>query len=230
MLAKNTKAYASLRWAYQPVKQSVFEIKRLAAIPRHQRNLRKYMERSGFKGIQIGTGTCPHAGWLNTDVPGTPAEYSLDIEKRLPFADLSLDAIYGSEVIEHIPKESVSAFAREAYRVLKHGGALRLTTPNADAICAIYSDRNAIAQHGTTWLEGDFSPTIWLNAMFRSWGHQWIWSFESLAAILELAGFAIERAAPQQSKFEKLRGLETRYGTPAPAHCWSSSMIIEATK
>jgi len=47
---------------------------------------------------------------------------------RLPYADATFDLVCSLEVIEHV--EDQFAFVREAFRVLKDGGILLLSTPN----------------------------------------------------------------------------------------------------
>lgn len=49
----------------------------------------------------------------------------------LPFADGSVDNIYVSHVIEHVETTCVERFFREAWRVLKPGGVLRVACPDA---------------------------------------------------------------------------------------------------
>lgn len=51
-----------------------------------------------------------------------------DITSRLPFEDRSVDFIYCSEVVEHLP--SPESFFLELRRILKKGGYLLLTTMN----------------------------------------------------------------------------------------------------
>jgi SAM-dependent methyltransferase len=63
---------------------------------------------------------------------GQNFEYRLSDGLDLPFHDESLDVLFGVEAIEHVrfPKR----FLAEAYRVLKPGGQIVLTTPNRDAL------------------------------------------------------------------------------------------------
>jgi predicted SAM-dependent methyltransferase len=198
-----------------------------------------YLQGSGFKGLHIGAGTIRKQGWLNSDLPGAQnCDIGLDISEPLPFPDSSLHAIYGSEVIEHIPKERVQPFFKEALRVLKPKGVLRLTTPDLESICRIVLNQHeecTIAQLATTWLDssGKLTRDEWINAMFRSWGHQYIWDYESLAVQLQNAGFSAIRRAPPQvtlSKYAELADQETRYGISPPPFMWCFSVIIEAVK
>jgi SAM-dependent methyltransferase len=54
----------------------------------------------------------------------------LDLNRGLPFADSSSDAIYASHVWEHLYYEDAKVLTRECYRILKPGGVLRLVVPN----------------------------------------------------------------------------------------------------
>ncbi|MEO0509723.1 MAG: methyltransferase domain-containing protein [Verrucomicrobiota bacterium] len=53
----------------------------------------------------------------------------IDANEDLPYPDESYDLIWCSEVIEHL--EDPKHFRDEAFRMLKHGGQLLLTTPNS---------------------------------------------------------------------------------------------------
>lgn len=53
----------------------------------------------------------------------------MDVEKGLSFEDESFDLVFSTEVIEHLVQHDV--MLQEAYRVLRPGGRLVLSTPNS---------------------------------------------------------------------------------------------------
>lgn len=50
--------------------------------------------------------------------------------ERWPFEDSSVDEAVAEHVLEHLPGESFFHFMRELYRVLKPGGAVKVTLPH----------------------------------------------------------------------------------------------------
>lgn len=52
----------------------------------------------------------------------------VDLNKKLPFKDNEFDAVFCSEVVEHLP--IISVFLQECKRVIKKDGLLLLTTDN----------------------------------------------------------------------------------------------------
>ncbi len=230
--------YRMLRWAYQPVKVARRSAGWLLSKRAGRAKLNQYLAREGFKGLHVGCGPFYLNGWINTDLYGarSHADFSQDITKCFECADEVLDCIYAGEVIEHLPRNGCSTFLREALRVLRPGGVLRLTTPDIAECCRLYLGLNPhvkIEQFAAVWKEGRFSPENWLNSQFTDYGHQHLFSFEELSAKLLHTGFAaVTRCKPQQtaSRFSELRNLENRYGKDAPEWLWCRTMIVEATK
>lgn len=88
------------------------------------------------------------------------------------------------------------------------------------------------------WLDGEFSKKIWINAIFRSWGHQFIWSFDSLQNELIQVGFSdVWQSEPRktQSNIAQLTNLEQRHKKyhdcqTLPPQLYAFTLIVEAQK
>lgn len=228
--------YRVARWGWQPVKAVRDAVRWVAYKPRRTRTIRAFSG-AEFVGLQIGCGPHHKAGWINTDLLGNPVmDFPLDITRRFPFPDNYFSVIYGSEVIEHISRGEARQFLREALRTLRPGGVLRLTTPDIEAVAQIYlgvHTKGDIVLHERHWLGGEFSRDIWINAAFRDYGHQFLYSYDTLFAELREAGFPeVCRTEPQQthSSFSQLGGIEQHYGADAPIELYASAMFVEATK
>lgn len=88
----------------------------------------------------IGAGSFAHRYWTNIDY-GTEhyskmqthrfVHYDLMALEPLPIASNSAELVYSSHTIEHVTDEAVRNMLAESHRILKPGGAIRLTTPDA---------------------------------------------------------------------------------------------------
>lgn len=238
ILSSSSALYPAMRWAYQPVKAIRRKLQERSWKPRIRRIVADYLADEGFKGLHVGCGPFHMDDWLNTELLGyhSKADFPQDITRPLPFPDNSLDAIYASEVIEHIPRDAAQRFLAESARVLRRGGVLRLTTPDVVEVCRLFLAQNESAdldQFANVWLDGEFSREIWVNAQFNKYGHQHLWSFEELSAAMKQAGFDnATRCAPMHtaSTIPQLKDLETRYGKDAPPWLFARTLIVEAEK
>lgn len=61
-----------------------------------------------------------------------------DLKYGIPFRDSSVDFIFSSHVLHHLYREDALALIREAVRVLKPGGTIRITVPDLEVIVAMY--------------------------------------------------------------------------------------------
>ncbi len=108
-----------------------------------------------------------------------------DAEKdRFPYPDNSFDLVTWCEVIEHLTENPVHALA-EIHRVLKPGGALVLSTPNAsraDSIANFLAGRNI------------YDP-YHLGAPLKGSRHSREYTFSELKELLEGCGYSIDRIA-----------------------------------
>ena len=89
--------------------------------------------------LNIGCGTKFHQAWTNVDMVSTDsAVQAHNVLKGLPFQDNQFDAVYHSQVLEHIPQEHAADFLNECLRVLKPGGVLRVVVPDLENIASEY--------------------------------------------------------------------------------------------
>jgi SAM-dependent methyltransferase len=87
----------------------------------------------------IGAGSFQHPYWTNIDyatehyssVQKDFIHYDLMEMKPLPIDNNIAEIVYSSHTIEHISDEAVRNMLKESYRILKPGGGIRLTTPDA---------------------------------------------------------------------------------------------------
>lgn len=91
------------------------------------------------------------------------ADFRVGRAERLPLKDETADVVVMFDVIEHVAKWAETAALSEAYRVLKPGGVLLLSTPNYH------------------WLMNMFDP-VWY------WGHRH-YRAETLKNVLEKIGY-----------------------------------------
>lgn len=104
---------------------------------------------------------------------------------KLPFPNNTFDKIVMSEVIEHVQNERVTL--HEAYRVLKLGGVLTLTTCNID-YPFLWDPINWVLQHlFNTHIRSGFWAGIWNQ-------HTILYKKEKIEQLVKEAGFKIEQS------------------------------------
>jgi SAM-dependent methyltransferase len=151
-----------------------------------------------------------------------------DLRKRLPFPDMSLAAIYGSHVLEHLYLEQARRLLDDCRRVLEPGGVLRLVVPDLRSIVLEYQGATRFAD--TTDLLATMSRADVMNmrlgfrkaapptgnVAFRLYtaladfhSHKWMWDADSLVRALERAGFVeVREMSFLQTRVEGLDEVE----------------------
>lgn len=86
--------------------------------------------------LNVGAGACQIEGYVPVEIKaGTDA-------RRLPYADGSVDEVYASHVLEHVPRRQVVPTLREWARVLKPNGIMRVAVPNLRLLSDRMNDMN----------------------------------------------------------------------------------------
>lgn len=147
----------------------------------------------------------PH--WTNLDQlrsvlkPGTPERINLDLEKNyldaditlpLPFSDNTFDAALASHCVEHLTAHAAAKFLGECRRILKPGGLLVVSVPDAEYFLKVYdrdTPKNAVELFGEPISKDEpWQPNFFSYALFQE-GHQMILTESSLRCLLLKSGF-----------------------------------------
>lgn len=172
--------------------------------------------------VNLGCGQTPTPGWVNLDNSTTvrlaswPLAYRAvrhllptiqrafaDVAAqngirharagRLPFADGSVEVLYSSHMLEHLDQREGRTFLREARRVLRPGGVLRIAVPDLKAIVDEYLRSGDADGFMTSTLLSVERP-VGLKARVRQAlvgfrDHRWLYDGKSLVGALLEAGF-----------------------------------------
>lgn len=168
--------------------------------------------------VQYGCGqSCP-SGWLNFDAspwlwlrtlplvgrllhlgPFPRGVLYGDIVTGLPIADQSVQGVYASHVLEHLPYADFWSALDHTFRMLRPGGIFRLVVPDLQARAERYlHDVVLEGSEASAWFmrasglgreDGLRGVGPRLRQMFGRSAHLWMWDEKSLAAALGKAGF-----------------------------------------
>jgi len=135
-----------------------------------------------------------------------------DIRYGLPFNDNTVDFIYSSHLLEHLIKDDAVELLKEAKRVMKIGGVIRICVPDLKCAFLLY-------QKGEVEKALKFFFPSEVGYFSR---HQYMYDFELLSKLLLSVGFMkIRRSCYQRGLTPDLDKLDNR-----PEH----TLYIEAQK
>ena len=110
--------------------------------------------------LNLGCGKDYRPGFVNIDARSdVEADLVLDITRKLPFADGSVDEVLAQDVLEHLTPQQLSALLQEVSRVLRLGGRLCVRLPDIDAVISRFA---ADPDTRNLFLYGDTSQSgVW---------------------------------------------------------------------
>jgi predicted SAM-dependent methyltransferase len=217
------------------------EIFRMALLRKRHLSIQRYLRSNPIRKLHLGCGPNELTDWLNTDLrPVSPSVIFIDIMEPLPLPDESFDYIYSEHLIEHISFKSGLAHLKECFRVLKHGGTIRISTPDIQFLLDYYKTV-AMSEVQMKYLKRVVEnalvdmkfcyPTTLMNFFMHGWGHEFIYDEEVLNAALKFAGFHdVRRFSINESEKHDLIGLERHGSSITEEFNILQSMIFEATK
>ncbi|WP_052001723.1 class I SAM-dependent methyltransferase [Lyngbya aestuarii] len=174
--------------------------------------------------VQVGCG--PHnilPDWWNVDIRPFPGiDQVMDVTQPWPFEGLKY--IYGEHFLEHLSLEGAVAFLNHSWNSLKPDGVIRLSTPSLEWVLSTHFNLSESNR------DQRISSTFAMNRAFHGWGHQFLYSKEMLASLLENLGWQkIEFCEYGKSKHPQLSNLE-RHGKYTIAQGYPNVWIVEATR
>ncbi len=131
--------------------------------------------------LNLGCATTSGKEFINIDVlPHANIHHIQDITDLSNFGDNTVDMVYASHVVEHIPREKFKSTLLEWRRVLKNGGIFRFAVPNFDALIDIYQRTNRNVEYVRDQVLGQDPPYN---------NHYTLWNFEYAEKILKELGY-----------------------------------------
>jgi predicted SAM-dependent methyltransferase len=120
------------------------------------------------------------------------------------------EAINSEHLIEHLTRGEARTYFSEAFRVLRPGGLIRISTPNLGGLCELFMERDpgSLEVHRSHGYQAATHGEM-VNNYFYSWEHRHIYDFESLRRLLIEAGFTeVEEARFGRSNHPVLEGID----------------------
>ncbi len=141
--------------------------------------------------LDVGCGPNLHPDFVNLEYQWRPGiDICWDITKKpYPFRDGRFAGIFTEHCLEHISFEDFHKNVAEFYRLLKPGGTVRIIMPDGEIYLDIYQRQKMGEDILMPWQSGYISPMARINGIFRKYGHQFIYDFETVRIILDGAGF-----------------------------------------
>lgn len=117
----------------------------------------------------------------------------IDIRKKLPFQDDSVDLVYSSHVLEHLYRKDAEKFLIEAKRILKKDGYIRLVLPDLRKLIHDYNLFGDADSFMNNSLLGENGSDTFYNRLFGFFigarKHQWMYDELSLTKLIKNLGF-----------------------------------------
>jgi predicted SAM-dependent methyltransferase len=186
---------------------------RSAASIAYKRQVRELASRRDLL-IHLGCGNALLPGWINLDSYPPPRLQgieimTLDMRRGLPLARGSVAAVFSEHFLEHLPFETIrSVLLPEIRRVLAPGGTIRIGVPNGEYFVDQYLAYRTGAQDALfEQHRAGKTPMTMFNEIAHSFGHFFVYDFETLASLLRAAGLTnIARRAPFETDVAHFKG------------------------
>ncbi len=154
--------------------------------------------------LNLGCGRNLLPNYINLDYGWVKGiDLCWDIRKGIPLPSNSMRGIFTEHTLEHFTwQEGIRVFLPECFRILKEGGVIRITVPDAELSLRAYEEARTRGETGTLFRAaydgGDripMTPMMHVNNTFRriyeplEVGHKFVYDFQTLEYFLHSVGF-----------------------------------------
>ena len=121
----------------------------------------------------------------------------MDASRRLPFVSESVDKIYCSHFLEHIPLDKGKHVLKDCHRILKKGGVMRLVVPDLLWYAEKYVDQTKELLKNPELVQNREVHDKFLNSLYGAYlnknryglNHCYMYDLPTLVAVLKSVGF-----------------------------------------
>lgn len=170
--------------------------------------------------LELGSGAKKGVnGYTTVDLYG--ADIHRDLRYGIPLGENTVDKIYTSHMLEHIPYIQLVSFLRECHRVLKTGGELSVCVPNARLYIQAYMDNRNFVDPSNCYQPALVSTGSSLDQLnyiaYMAGQHCYMFDEENLINTLKTAGFSSAKLRSfdpsidiQERDFESIYAVATK--------------------
>jgi SAM-dependent methyltransferase len=142
-----------------------------------------------------------------------------DVSKGIHYGDDTVDKIYSSHLLEHIPRDRGVSFIKECHRVLKRGGVMRLVVPDLFFHAERYVEATRALIGREKLPEDRTLHDVFLNTIYgaylkkRRYGaeHYYMYDLPTLVSILKNSGFEnIKKCKFKEGADKELASFDSR--------------------
>lgn len=151
------------------------------------------LEQSQTVKIELGSGPKKGKdGWTTVDQYG--ADIIWDLRRGIPLKTESVDKIYSSHMLEHIPYQQLIPFLRECHRVMKSDAEFLVCVPNFRLYVDAYKEGKLFRSRDVWWQPGVIDTGSCIDQLnyitYMLDEHKYMFDEENLVNTLLRAGFS----------------------------------------
>lgn len=172
--------------------------------------------------LHLGCGFNRIDGWENHDL-------DIDLTKSLPFPDNSVRFVFAEHAIEHITSAEGLRFFKEAYRIIKPEGVIRLAFPDVERISQKYTTSYL------SWLSvnGISEGTLFgaIDSITSKHAHKSLWTPSLMKTLLHAVGFCpVDSIVSSSTTAKELCGLEGHGKSVGFINNYIETSVVEGIK